>query len=189
MKLLLGLCLGMAFGAVLQLSGASSHTKVVGALRLKDLTIIKLILAAIGVGVIGVHALDAVGLANMKVKELYLPGVAVAGLIFGAGFAVTGYCPGTALAAAAEGKLDAWFTVGGGLFGALTFAFLYPDLETILFSLGRFGPATLNGALALPGLAIALPLGTLCLWLATKLPEGCTEQGQEPRLPPRGKGS
>ena len=83
MKLLLGLALGATFGAVLQLSGASSHTKITNALRLRDLTIIKLILVAIGVGLIGVHLLDAVGLANMKVKDLYLPGVAIAGLIFG----------------------------------------------------------------------------------------------------------
>lgn len=171
MKLLLGLALGMAFGAVLQLSGASSHTKITDALRLKDFTIIKLILAAIGVGLLGVHLLDAAGLANMTVKDLYLPGVAVAGLIFGVGFAVTGYCPGTALAAAAEGKVDAWFTVGGGLFGAVIFAFLYPDLEAALFSIGRFGPVTVHQALAIPGLAIAVPLGALCLWMAMRLPE------------------
>lgn len=171
MKLLLGVVLGMAFGAVLQLSGASSHTKIINALRLKDLTIIKLILAAIGVGLIGVHLLDAGGLANMKVKDLYLPGVAIAGLIFGVGFAVTGYCPGTALAAAAEGKVDAWFAIGGGLFGSIIFAFLYPELESGLLSVGRIGPVTLDQAFGIPGLAIALPFGALCLWLAIRLPE------------------
>jgi uncharacterized membrane protein YedE/YeeE len=171
MKLLLGLALGLSFGAVLQLAGASSHTKTVNALRLKDLTIIKLILAAIGAGLIGVHSLDAIGAANMKVKDLYLPGVAVAGLVFGVGFAVTGYCPGTALAAAAEGKIDAWFTVAGGLFGAVVFAFLYPDLEAWLFSIGRFGPVTIHRALTVPGLAVAIPLGTLCLWVAARLPK------------------
>jgi hypothetical protein len=172
MTLLLGLALGAAFGAVLQLSGASSHTKITNALRLRDLTIIKLILVAIGVGLIGVHLLDAVGLANMKVKDLYLPGVAIAGLIFGVGFAVTGYCPGTALAAAAEGKVDAWFTVAGGLFGAIIFAFLYPDLEASLLSVGRFGRVTVHQALAVPGVTIAVPLGALCLWTAMRLPIG-----------------
>ena len=171
MKLLLGLVLGVAFGAVLQLSGASSHTKITNALRLKDLTIIKLILAAIGVGLIGVHLLDAFGLANMKVKDLFLPGVAIAGMIFGVGFAVAGYCPGTALAAAAEGKIDACFTVAEGLWGAVIFAFLYPDLESSLLSIGQFGRITLYEALALPGVAIALPLGALCFWVAVRLPE------------------
>ena len=47
----------------------------------------------------------------MKVKELYLLGIVIAGVIFGAGFALTGYCPGTALEACAEGKPDAWVTV------------------------------------------------------------------------------
>lgn len=170
MKLVLGLVLGAAFGTVLQLSGASSHTKITNALRLRDLTIMKLILTAIGVGLIGVHLLDALGLANMKVKDLYLPGMLVAGLIFGVGFAVTGYCPGTALAAAAEGKPDAWVTILGGLLGALVFAFMFPDLETYLLSLGRYGPMTIHGSLGIQGLLLAAPLGGFCLWLAAKLP-------------------
>jgi uncharacterized membrane protein YedE/YeeE len=170
MKLLLGLFLGAAFGAILQLSGASSHTKIIGTLRLKDFTIMKLIMTAIGVGLIGVHALDALGVAHMKVKDLYLPGIVVAGLIFGVGFAITGYCPGTALAAAAEGKPDAWMTIVGGLFGGLTFAFLWPNLESSLASLGGFGPVTIHGSFGINGLLIALPLGGLCLWGAAKLP-------------------
>ncbi|NOU11151.1 MAG: YeeE/YedE family protein [Nitrospira sp.] len=107
MTLLLGLFLGAAFGTVLQLSGVLSHTKIIGTLRLTGFTIMKLIMTAIGVGLIGVHALDALGVAHMNAKDLYLPGIVVAGLIFGVGFAITGYCSGTVLAAAAEGKLDA----------------------------------------------------------------------------------
>ncbi|MEC4890282.1 MAG: DUF6691 family protein [Nitrospira sp.] len=171
MKLLLGLVLGAAFGAVLQLSGASSHTKITNALRLKDMTIMKVILTAIGVGLIGVHLLDALGLAHMKVKDLYLPGMVVAGAIFGVGFAVTGYCPGTALAAAAEGKPDAWATVFGGLLGALVFAFMFPDLETVLMALGQYGPVTIHESFGMPGVMLAVPLGALCLWLAVRLPD------------------
>lgn len=172
MKLAIGLSLGAVFGALLQLSGASSHTKIIRALRLKDLTIMKLILAAIGAGVMGVHLLDVFGLAHMKVKDLYLPGLVLAGLIFGVGFAVAGYCPGTALAAAAEGKPDAWATVVGGLLGALVFAFLAPELELLLVGMGQYGPVTLQGSLGLPGLFLAAPLSALCWWLATRLPTG-----------------
>ena len=170
MTLLLGLFLGAVFGAILQLSGASSYTKILGTLRLRDFTIMKLIMTAIGVGVIGVHVLDAVGVAHMKVKDLYLPGIIIAGLIFGVGFAVTGYCPGTALAAAAEGKPDAWMTIVGGLCDALTFALLWPELESSLASLGEFGPVTLHESFGINGLLIALPLGVLCLWGAVRLP-------------------
>jgi hypothetical protein len=188
MKLVAGIILGALFGAALQLSGASSHTKITNALRLKDLTIMKLILAAIGIGLIGVHLLDLFGWANMKVKDLYLPGIAVAGLIFGVGFAVTGYCPGTALAAAAEGKPDAWVTVLGGLLGALVFAFMFPDLESSLVSLGRYGPVTIHESLGMRGLMIAGPLGALCLWGAWKLPDGdCHPSGRW--LSPLNKGT
>lgn len=170
MKLLLGLLLGVVFGAALQLSGASSHTKITQALRLKDLTIIKLILTAIGIGLIGVHLLDLLGSAHMKIKDLYLPGMVVAGCLFGVGFAVTGYCPGTALAAAAEGKLDAWAAVLGGLCGALVFAIMFPGLEAFLFSFGRYGPMTIHESLGIQGILLALPMGGLLLWLAAKLP-------------------
>lgn len=170
MKLLLGLVLGAAFGAVLQLSGASSHTKIINTLRLKDLTIMKVILTAIGVGLLGVHVLDAAGWVHMKVKDLYLPGIALAGGIFGVGFAVSGYCPGTALAAAAEGKADAWATIMGGLVGALVFAFLFPELEEHLLSIGRFGPVTLQGLLGIPGIWIAAPLAFGCVYLAYRIP-------------------
>ena len=44
MKLLLGLAIGTAIGAVMQLGGASSYRKILGSLLLKDMTIIKLIL-------------------------------------------------------------------------------------------------------------------------------------------------
>jgi uncharacterized membrane protein YedE/YeeE len=169
-KLLLGLALGAAFGAALQMSGASSHTKMTDALRFKDLTIIKLILMAIGVGMIGVNLLDTFGLANIKVKDLYVPGILAAGLIFGVGLAVSGYCPGTALAAAAEGKPDAWATVLGGLLGAAVFAFLFPELEEHLLSIGRYGKVTLHGELGIAGLWLAVPLGGLLIWLAVRLP-------------------
>jgi uncharacterized membrane protein YedE/YeeE len=94
----------------------------------------------------------------------------IAGLIFGVGFAVSGYCPGTALVAAAEGKPDAWVTVLGGLFGALVFAFIVPDLETVLFSFGQYGPVTIHEWLGIQGAFLAIPLGGLCLWLAARLP-------------------
>lgn len=166
----LGLVLGAAFGALLQLSGASSHTKIVNSLRLKDLTIMKLILTAIGVGLVGVHPLDLFGLANMKVKELYLLGIILAGVVFGVGFAISGYCPGTALAACAEGKPDAWVTVMGGLGGALVFAFLFPEIEEHLLSVGRYGPVTIPDLFGIHGIWIAAPLGIVCIWLAARLP-------------------
>jgi hypothetical protein len=62
-------------------------------------------------------------------------------------------------------------TVLGGLLGALVFAFMFPDVEAFLFSLGQYGPVTIHGSFGIQGLLVAAPLGALCLWLAAKLPE------------------
>lgn len=56
MTLLLGLIIGMAFGAIIQLGGASNYHKILGSLLLKDMDIIKLILMAIAVGTVGIYA-------------------------------------------------------------------------------------------------------------------------------------
>lgn len=170
MNVVLGVVLGTLFGALLQLAGASSHTKIVNALRLRDFTIFKVILTGIGVGMIGVQALDAFGWAHLKVKDVYVLGLIEAGLVFGVGFALTGYCPGTALAATAEGKLDALVTVSGGLVGALTFAFVFPEFEDELLAVGFYGPVTLPDWLGVRGLWLAVPLGGAAIWLASRLP-------------------
>jgi hypothetical protein len=160
MMLLLGLVIGMAFGAVLQLGGASSYHKILGMLLLRDLTILKMILTGIAVGTIGIHGLDLVGLAHFDVKATYVVGLLVSGVIFGVGFALAGYCPGTGVVAAAEGKRDALFTVAGGLVGAFVYALLHPVLKPVL-EIGSFGPVTLPALLNVPALVIAAALALL----------------------------
>ena len=116
--LLIGFLIGCAFGAILFLGGASSYRKILGTLLLKDMTIIKLMLTAIGVGTLGVYLLDLGGLANMSIKPAYVWGIVAGGAIFGIGWAVSGYCPGTCVVGTSEGKLDALFTLAGALLGA-----------------------------------------------------------------------
>ena len=54
-------------------------------------------------------------------------------------------------------------------FRALVFAFLFPELEEYLLSIGRFGPVTVQGLLGLPGIWIAAPLAIGCVYLAYRL--------------------
>lgn len=168
MKLILGLIIGMAFGAILQLGGASSYDKIMGALRLRDMHIIKLILTAIAVGTVGIYALDLASLANMDIKPAYIVGIAIAGLIFGAGFAIAGYCPGTCVVAAAEGRGDAWYAVLGGLVGALLYALAYPMLKGLL-EITDFGDITLPGLFGVNGLWIAIPFSVILMVLSLKI--------------------
>ena len=164
MKLALGLAIGMAFGAILQLGGASSYRKILGTLLLKDMTIIKLILTGIAVATVGVYALDLVDLANLSIKPTYVIGIAVAGLIFGVGFAVSGYCPGTCVAAAGEGKVDALFTILGGLVGAGLYALTYPMFKGLI-SMTNYGEITLATVFNVPGIWIAVPFSALLFLL------------------------
>jgi uncharacterized membrane protein YedE/YeeE len=169
--ILVSLALGIAFGAVLQRAQVSAPDRIVGTLTLRDLTVLKLILLTIGVTSAGVGVLAALGLAHLKVKALTLVAVAVGGLVFGLGFALAGYCPGTCLIGASEGRRDALFTVVGGLAGALVFALVFPIVKPILvdpLSLGSPTLAEITGlgkglagvvfGVAVSAVALALPV-------------------------------
>jgi uncharacterized membrane protein YedE/YeeE len=169
MKLLLGLAIGTAIGAVMQLGGASSYRKILGSLLLKDMTIIKLILMTIAVTTVGIYALDLVDMANMDIKPTYVIGIIVAGLIFGVGFAISGYCPGTCVLASAEGKTDAMFTLLGGLVGAALYAFVYPFIAPLI-DITNFGKITLASVFNVSnGIWIAIPFSAILLLLVFKV--------------------
>ncbi len=160
---------GLAFGAILQRVQVSSPDRIFGTLTLRDLTVLKFMLLAIGVGAMGVGALTALGVAHLKVKALPLFAVAGGGLLFGAGFAVAGYCPGTCLVGAAEGRRDALFTVAGGLLGALAYALAHPLAKRWLvdpIDLGKPTLASVTGlAPGVAGLLFGAALGSLALLL------------------------
>jgi len=168
MKLFLGLAIGMAFGAILQLGGASSYKKIMGALLLKDMAIIKLILMAIAVGTVGIYALDLVDMAHLSIKPTYIVGIVIAGLIFGVGFAVAGYCPGTCIVASAEGKTDAMVTVLGGLAGAFIYALVYPAISGLI-SVTNYGEVTIPSTLGIDGIWIAIPFSAILFVLMFKV--------------------
>ena len=50
------------------------------------------------------------------------------GLIFGVGFVMGGWCPGTALVGLASGKGDALVFLGGAALGSLAYAVAWPSL-------------------------------------------------------------
>ena len=166
MTLFIGFAIGCAFGAILYLGGASSYRRILGTLLLKDMAIIKLMMTAIGVGTLGIYLLDMGGLANMSIKPAYVWGVIVGGVIFGIGWAVSGYCPGTCVVGASEGKKDAIFTVMGALTGAFLFSLAYPYLENLLIKPANYGKVTFETMLGIDGIWIALPFSAALLFTA-----------------------
>ena len=164
--LIIGFLIGCAFGAILYLGGATSYRRILGTLLLKDMWIIKLMATAIGVGSLGIYLLDLGNLANMSIKPAYIWGVAVGGAVFGIGWALSGYCPGTCVVGTSEGKKDAMFTLLGALCGAFLFSLVFPTLEAALIENANFGAITLESMLGVNGIYLAIPFSAALLFLA-----------------------
>jgi len=126
-QLLMGLLVGIPFGFLLQKGGATRYDVIIGQLLFTDFTVVKIMLSAIVVGTLGVHALRSRGLVQLHPKPGSVGASAIGSLIFGLGFGTLGYCPGTVAGAVGQGSLDALFGGVVGIFiGAGLFAHLYP---------------------------------------------------------------
>lgn len=127
-ELLYGLVTGILFGFFLQKGRVLRYDKQIAALRLRDMTIVKFMLSHIIVAMVGVYFLYDMELVKLALKPTILGGVVVGGLIFGLGWGLLGYCPGTSLGALGEGRWDALWGIGGMLVGAGLYAEAYPYL-------------------------------------------------------------
>ncbi len=182
MSIILAILIGLAFGIVLDRIGASNPTWIGRMLSLKNLHLMKTILLAIGTGSVLMFAGQMLGLVevgHMSVKTAYA-GVFLGGLLLGAGWALSGYCPGTGVVAAASGRRDALFFVAGGLLGAAAYMVTYPAwkasglLDAIAggkVTLGTVPGARYDGLSALPGDVLGIVLGLIFIAVAFALPE------------------
>lgn len=177
MTLIYALLVGIVMGWLLQRVRASSPALIAANLRLENLVIIKFMALTIAVGSVLVYVLNVYRPMHLDVKPLYLLGVAIGGLIFGVGFAVGGYCPGTCVVAAGEGRKDAWFTILGGIVGALMFTLLYAVLEPILIRPMSFGKVTLADVLHVSPLIGAVLLAAVFLTAIRLLPTVRSRKG------------
>ncbi len=126
------LILGFLFGAILQYAALNRYNTISGMATLDDLTVAKAIAVAIGVGAILLNVAIGLGIASYHVKPLILGGVVIGGILFGAGMAILGYCPGTMAVSLGEGSLDALLGIIGGLIGGLIYTLLLPSIKSIL---------------------------------------------------------
>ena len=150
MKVLLyGLVTGIFFGFFLQKGRVLRYDKQLGALRLMDMTIVKFMLSTVLVGMVGIYLLKDLGLVKLSVKSTNLGGNIIGGLLFGAGWGLLGYCPGTSAGALGEGRWDALWGIIGMLVGAAIFAEVYSSLKTNVLTWGNFGEITLPQLLGL----------------------------------------
>lgn len=88
----------------------------------------------IGVAMLGMFVIKSLGLRSLDGKPItykskpFHKGVVIGGTLFGAGWAITGSCPGPIYAQLGAGEWMALFTMGGALVGMFAYAKLRPLL-------------------------------------------------------------
>jgi uncharacterized membrane protein YedE/YeeE len=151
-SLLFALVVGIAFGFFLERAGLGSAKKLSAQFYLRDLTVFKMMFTAIVTAMLGVFWLNWFGVLHADMIYLtptYVWPQVVGGLVFGVGFIVGGYCPGTSCVASSTGSLDGLMNVVGLLAGILLFGEIYPWVESF-YTAGPLGEVTFPQYLNLP---------------------------------------
>lgn len=111
--------LGTLFGFILSRAAATSYDAIHGMFRLTDLHLVGVIGLAIAIAAAGFAAARRrPTLAKAMAVKPMKPGLVLGGLMFGAGWAISGTCPGTAIAQLGEGTLAGGITILGIALGA-----------------------------------------------------------------------
>jgi uncharacterized protein len=124
--------LGTGFGFALERAGFGSARKLTAVFYLYDMAVVKVMFTAIVTAMAGIFVLSAAGvldLAELYVEPTSLIAQGVGGLVFGAGFILGGYCPGTSIAAIATGRKDGMAFALGMLAGVLAYVELTPNID------------------------------------------------------------
>jgi uncharacterized protein len=149
-QFLLALVFGLIFGFLLQKSGVAKYHVLIGVLLLQDFTVIKVMVSAIVTGAAGLFILHRLGKIELKLKPTRYGANIIGGLVFGAGFALSGYCPGTGAAALGQMNYDALFVILGMIAGSWLFAEISGWLSQTVERWGERGKVLLPDAIGMP---------------------------------------
>ncbi|MGM0465928.1 MAG: YeeE/YedE thiosulfate transporter family protein [Acidobacteriota bacterium] len=171
-SLIWGLLFGIIFGFLLQKGGATKYNVIIGQLLLEDFTVLKIMLTAAVTGMIGIYFMKSMGWVKLYPKPGSVGMSVIGGLIFGVGFAVLGYCPGTIAGAVGNGYLDA---LVGGLIGIIVgaglYASLYPKVRNGILKKGEFGTITFPELFKVNDWVVVIPAAVVLVlflyWLET----------------------
>jgi len=133
-NLLIAFLIGLGFGFTLEQAGFSSSRKLAGMFYGYDITVLKVFFTAAMTAMLGLlfmNYLEMIDMSIIYVNDYYISSAIVGGIIMGAGFIIGGFCPGTSVCAAAIGKIDAMYFIGGSLIGILLFGQTYPLWEKL----------------------------------------------------------
>ena len=149
-KLVSAIVFGLVFGFLLQKGGVGKYNVLLGQLLLQDFTVAKIMMTAIVVGMVGVFTLHHFAKVNLHVHPTRIGAQMIGGLVFGAGFALIAYCPGTGAAALGQGSWDVLFGIAGLVTGSYLFAELSAWLKQTVEKWGDKGKVMLPDLLHIP---------------------------------------
>ncbi len=155
----LAFMIGIAFGFVLERGGLGSARKLASQFYLTDMTVFKVMFTAIVTAMVGLYILTKTGVisaSSLHVTPTYVLPQAVGGLIFGVGFILGGYCPGTCCVSASTGRRDSVLFLVGMVLGIVLFGeILFPLVSDFYYST-PLGQITLQSLFHLPEGALVL---------------------------------
>ena len=154
-KILTAIVFGLAFGFLLQKGGVGKYNVLIGQLLLQDFTVVKIMMTAVVVGMVGIFTLNHFAKVNLHIKPTRIGAQTIGGLLFGAGFALLAYCPGTGAAALGQGSWDVLFGMAGLMAGSYLFAEMSGWLKKTVETWGEKGKLTIPDLLHIPRLPFA----------------------------------
>lgn len=127
-SLMIAAVIGFFFGFVLERAGFGDARNLTNIFYFRDMRVLRVMFSAMVTAGLGLIALSWVGLfdyqafvANALLKTYLWPQI-VGGILFGLGFIIGGYCPGTSAVGVVSGKLDAIVFLVGMIIGIWIFA-------------------------------------------------------------------
>jgi len=161
-QVMLGLLSGVAFGFVIQRAGATNPDIMARAHLMKNPDIPRFMLAAVVISAVGLFGLQSVEVGTTMFLPTSVVATGLAALIFGIGWGLSGYCPGTTWAAVGEGRLDAVFALLGGMAGAALFAHFHEQLIPLLYEPTNVGPLRVPDIVGSDGIGLLTVAALFC---------------------------
>lgn len=126
--LVVAVLIGIAFGFVLERAAFGRADKLAAQFYLRDMRVLKVMFTAIVTAMLGLAIASALGLTDLRATSesiasyTWIWPMLIGGFVLGAGFILSGYCPGTSIVAMASGNVDGLFTVAGVVTGTLVYS-------------------------------------------------------------------
>lgn len=140
--LLLGLIVALPLAIPLELWNFTDPDTLFRVMAFQDRFLMVCFGFAIGLGSIILYAAALMTHPNFGIKDFFVPGIVIGGIIFGAGVGLAGYFPGTIWIAIGQGRRDALYAALGGLLGAFSWSVIFGNVRWFFWDTLNYGPVT-----------------------------------------------